>query len=693
MRSSLRACACIMLLSACPVFAQADSAQQRDTAYLPPTVITVLRTAIDQSRAPFAVGVATREDIQRAKPGLALDEALQGIAGVQVDNRFNYALGERISIRGFGARAQFGVRGIRVLLDGIPMTLADGQTSLNNIDVGTLARAEVVRGPASSIYGNATGGVVQLRTDDLDEASLRRVGGDARLSLGADGLARYQIGTRIPVPGAGVSVTASRLSYDGYRAWNDARNDHVNFKVTPFTSLGDISIAGNWVNYSAHNPGGLSNVLLAANRTQAFANNVAKKTGEEGRQGQVGATWSRTIGGIEANVSGFGLTRHIDNPIPNVIVVIDRRASGGRVSLGATPHLGARGIRLAAGAERQLQNDDRRNFLNVAGTRGADTLDQRERVTNDALFTQASVDVLPRLLLLVGARYDRVLFRADDHLVSTGNPDDSGDRTMSAASPSVGVTWTASRMLDVYTNYSASFETPTTSELGNRESGAGGLNPSLEPQRTRSVEVGANGRVLVGAVRGSYQVAMYRARVRDALIPFEVATAPGRQYFRNAGSTQHRGVETSTSLVFPWHLFLRSAFTYTDARFVNYAVTSGATTTVYDGRRVPGVAHNRGDATLSFQPARLFFDWDARASSSIPVNDANSERSPSYVIHGARAGVRDVRVGDLAFAPHIGVLNLFDRAYNTSVVVNAFGGRYYEPGPPRSLYAGIDARF
>src|SRR5688572_31788126 len=153
----MRRLALLSILIAANAAAQSDTTR-RDTAYLAPTVVTVTRTPLELSRAPFAVGVTTRDQIQRGKPGLALDEALAGIAGVQVDNRYNYALGERISIRGFGARAQFGVRGVRVLLDGIPMTLADGQTSLNNVDVAMLARAEVVRGPASAVHGNASGG-------------------------------------------------------------------------------------------------------------------------------------------------------------------------------------------------------------------------------------------------------------------------------------------------------------------------------------------------------------------------------------------------------------------------------------------------------------------------------------------------------------------------------------------------------
>lgn len=672
--------------------AQADTTA-RDTARLSPTIVTVLRTSVELARAPFAVSVATRDEIQRGKPGFALDEALASIPGVQVDNRFNYALGERISIRGFGSRAQFGVRGVRVLLDGIPMTTADGQTTLNNVDVNALGRVEVIRGPASSMHGNAAGGVIQLESDRGDEFAHRRAGGELRYSGGSDGLSRFQIMTRSSSPRVFATATASQLTYEGYRDWNRADNTHVNFQVGRYFSAGTLTFLGNFVDYDAQNPGGLTAAVAQTLPDTSGPNARRFLTGERGRQTQGGATWRQQLGAAELQLSTHALTRDIDNPIPQTIVVVGRTAGGARASLSATPD--ALGITIAWGGEWQLQRDDRRNYANTptTGARGAVTLDQRERVINTAVFLQASSEIVSTVDVLAGLRHDRIQFRASDRLVSPTNPDDSGERIMSAISPSVGITWRPAALLDLFANVSTSFETPTTSELANQESGAGGFNPALEPQRTRSMEVGLNGRIRVAGVAGSYQLTTYLANVNDALIPFEVASSPGRQYFRNAGSTEHRGIEFGTSLVFPRNLALRGAFAHTQARFDSYSVTAGATTTVHDGKSLPGVAPNRGDVTLGWHPSRLFFDWETRMSSRMPVNDANSEHAGDYVIHGVRGGLRDLAAGPFTFAPHIGVFNLFDRPYTTSVVVNAFGGRFYEPGPPRSAYAGLSAKF
>lgn len=688
--------ALLLALIACPSLALPQAQAQpdptrRDTVRLSPTIVTVTRLPLELERAPFAIATTDREAIQRGKPGFSLDEALAGIPGVQVDNRFNYALGERISIRGFGARAQFGVRGVRVVLDGIPMTLADGQTALNNVDVTKLSRAEVIRGPASSLHGNASGGVIQLETDVLPTD--RTLGGTFRADVGEHGLRRHQLWLGGRRDSTVFSVVGSRQFFDGYRQWHDATNDHVGLFLRQGTGSGSLRVNANWAEYNAKNPGGLSAALLAANRDTVSPANFNNRTGERGRQAQAGANWTQRLAGASLTVSAHGLRRQVDNPIPGRIIVIDRDAGGGRVALTAEPSLLGRPAMLGVGAEYQMQRDDRRNFINTGGARGADTLDQLEHVRNIAIFAQASTDIVSRLRLLLGARFDRVAFEANDRLIGPGNPDDSGERTMSAASPSMGLTWSATPMLDIYSNLSTAFETPTTTELANQPSGAGGFNPGLEPQRTRSVEIGANGRVRAFGVAGSYQVAAYDARVEDALIPFEVASAPGRSYFRNAGSTRNRGVEVGTTLFLPRSLSLRAAYAHTDVRFDDYSVTVGTVTTVFDGKRLPGVAANRADATLRFQPRRAFLEFDSRTQSRVFVNDANSAYADSYFVHGVRAGLTDVRIGDVAFAPHLGVLNLFDRAYITSVTINAFGGRFFEPGPPRSLYGGVTARF
>ena len=646
-------------------------AQVRDT--LPPVpldtlTVTSLRTPFDAVRAPFAVTTVDREQIQRARPGLALDEALRGVPGVQVDNRFNYALGERISIRGFGARAQFGVRGVKVLLDGIPLTLPDGQTTLNQVDLSALDRAEVLRGPSSALYGNAAGGVILLRSEIPDGVEARAVGG-------AHGLRRVQASAGDGRSGAHVS----HLRYGGYRDWSDADNLRASGQVR----VGNLRLIAHGVRYDARNPGSLADTALARDRTQAFANNVRQRTGEEGQQGQLGAVWQGIAGPVQLEAAGYGLARSIDNPIPQTIIDLDRSAGGARVLARA----GSEALRWTLGVEADAQRDDRRNFPNRAGVRG-DTavLDQRERVTSVGTFAQLAASIGTRLDVLGSLRYDRFWFGVDDRLVTASNPDDSGTRTLDAASPAVGANLRVAPALNLYANIATAFETPTTTELANQPSGEGGFNPELEPQRTRSWELGAKGR---WGNRAAYQVAAYQATLRDALIPFRVPNQD-RDFFRNAGSALHRGIEAGVALGVSRGLSAQLAYTYTDARFRDYTVGSNT----YDDNQVPGIAPHRWDGRVSMAlPASAFLDLDARYASRTPANDANSAHSPDYLVADLRAGAADLRLRRLGIAPFLGVTNLFDTEYNTSVVINAFGGRFFEPGPGRALYVGAEVRW
>ncbi len=669
--------------------ARGDStgASARDTTppLLPAVDVSVLRTPFTVTRAPYAVMARGPDELPHDAPGLALDRVLGGIPGLQVDNRFNYALGERVAIRGFGARSQFGVRGVRVIVDGIPATLPDGQTNLTNVDPDFVGRVEVIRGPASSLYGNAAGGVIQLTSPP---PPAQPVFEQLRSEGGSHGLRRWESRTAGMVDRGRLSYQAglSRLDYGGFRDFSAARNDHANVRLHWEPERSDLQLVGNWVQYDAENPGSLSDSLLRADRTQAFQNNRVQRTGERGHQLQGGLRWRRELALGTVELSGWALGRSIENPIPASVIDLRRRAGGVRAIFAHDAPIASLPVRWSVGAEGSWQRDDRQNHDNDAGTRAALTLDQRERVAGLAAFAQADVAATTRLTVLAGARVDRTRFAADDHLVTADNPDDSGERRMAAVSPSLGVSYDAGAGATIYANVATSFETPTTTELANRPDGAGGFNPELQPQRTTSAEVGLKGTVARTGV--TYQLGVYRARVRDALTPFEVPDAPARQFFRNAGSAIHRGVELSAAAWLATTVRAEVSYALTDARFDRFTTDAGS----FGGRRVPGVAPHQASVAVAYgRPStdRAYAVATARYQSAIPVNDANSAHSPAYTVIGLRAGMRAGRAGGATLVPFAGIDNLFGVRYNTSVVVNAFGGRYFEPGPGRTLYLGL----
>lgn len=676
-----------LLLAACAALQAAVAAAQQpapaDTARpvaIDTLAVRVLRTPLPPLRAPFAVSAVGGEGEHAAKPGLALNEALAAIPGVQVDNRYNYALGERISIRGMGARAQFGVRGVRVLLDGLPATMPDGQSQLNHVDVAGLGGAEVVRGPASALYGNAAGGVIRLSTPPPPPVPLAS---EYRATVGEDALLRLNTTAAGTIARATYRASLTRLKYGGYRDHQSADNSLASFNLGLHRGADALRIVFTGVHYDGENPGALSDSALKADRSSAVPTNVAQKAGEEGRQGQLGATWEHALGEGSLEVTAYGLARSIDNPIPVRYIDLDRGAGGARaVWMGG---LGM--LHWSGGGEWELQRDHRVNHQNNAGVRGAELLNQVERVTSVGGFAELSASAGP-VEVLGALRRDRFRFSVRDRFVTSSDPDDSGARTMGAWSPSLGVSVSAAPGLAVYGNVATSFQTPTTTELANRPSGAGGFNPDLGPERTRSVELGAKAR------RGAawVEVAAYRARIDSMLIGYEVAGFSGRQFYRNAGQALHRGIEAGAGVRALRALTLRAAYTYTDARFRRYVVG----TTDLRGNRVPGIAPRRMDATAYWQPARgPFAGLDLRHESATPVADddaAGRFSSPEYTVVDLRGGWTGLRAGRVRLSPSLGITNLFDVDYDTSVVINAAKGRYYEPGPGRTFYGGVEVR-
>lgn len=673
----------------------AEAARQDTTPVLPlpALVVRALRAPIVADALPYAVTVRQPASSVRSA-GLSLGGEIRAVPGLQVQSRYNDALGDRIVMRGFGARAQFGVRGIQVLVDGVPATMPDGQTTLNHLDLSLLERAEVLRGPAAAAYGNAAGGVLLLSLRPPPAGAFHQELGAVG---GADGLVRIRsttggggVGANGPdaadaADGGGVGWIASLTGErrDGYRPHSGTERYQATGRLDLPVAGGSLRAVAHGVAYDADNPGALTFEQYREDPHQAQAFNVAQRTGEEGRHGQAGLTWERSLSGVRLEGTVYGLARSVENPIPPTIISLSRRAAGARVLLhGPGPAVGLGRLSWAVGADASMLGDDRQNYENASGDRGPLTLDQRERVTNLAAHGQAILSLLDPLSLFLGARYDHVVFSATERFVAGEEPDDSGERTMGAASPTLGLRLALSPDVTLFGNVSTAFETPTTTELVNRPDGRGGLNEELEPQRTVSYEIGTRG-ALGPALR--LEGTAYHARVDDALIPFEVASAPGRQYFRNAGAAVHRGIELLAELRAE-RLNLLVAFSRTDAEFSSHTVGDRS----FDGNAVPGVRPwTLGIVAGGDVPGGLTLESEYERVGEMAVDDANESWAAGYGLVGLRAAAPRISIGGWDIQAYGGVDNVLDRSYVASVVPNAFGSRFFEPGPGRALYVGL----
>jgi len=675
--------------------AAAQEGAQSDTVphfQLDSLVVSVLRTPVRVTDAPYPVSAVGAQDLRQGKTGMYLEEALQGLPGVQVQNRYNYAVGERVTIRGFGARSQFGSRGIQVLVDGIPATLPDGQSTLDHIDIGSLGRVEALRGPAAALYGNAAGGVLRFQTEipaasPLDE-SVTAMGG-------SDGLLRLQSTTSGTAGSTGYLLSLDRLSYGGFRTlpdslggghYGNAHRMHVNGRLEQPLGGGSLGVTLNYLDLNAQNPGSLTSDMLAQDPHQIHRFYDRFQTGKEVQQGQLGLTWKGPLGdAMSVEAMAYGIHRNFLNPIPFNVIDVGRNAGGGRLVLGTPDRPDGSGLRLRGGVEVETQDDHRREYGNNGGAKGDLNLNQIEKVTSTGVFGQANLPLTDRLNAVAGARYDRFVFSVDDRFpVTPDNPDDSGRRTMDAFSPTVGLDLRAAPGVDLFGNYSTFFETPTTVELGNRPSGAGGFNPNLQPSKGWSVEGGARG--TVGSQRLTYEVSVFATRLRNEFVQFEIPTEAGVTYYRNAGRSKHDGAEAVLRARLVRGLTGQLTYTYTNARFTKYEVGGEN----YAGNQVPGLSPHEVQANLHYEPGPWYADITADYRDKVPVDDANSAYADAYTLLDVRVGGDHVPLpGGWTVSPFAGIRNLTDQVYTASVSVNAFGGRYYEPGPGRTFYLGV----
>ena len=662
-----------------------------------PVVVTVTR---DVGRSPldlpYAITSLRPDSVVRGQTHTFVEQTLALLPGVTVANRNNPSQDTRISIRGFGARSQFGARSIRILRDGMPLTLPDGQTPIDYLDLESVGRVEAIRGTASSLYGNASGGVLDLRSVDPPDSTFAV---QARSWAGSSNLRRFAAlagGTSGPFTyegNLGRTQSVGFRKYANQKLTNAFLRSTADLGGTSFTLLGmglDMPLA--------LNPGALSRAQFEADPTQADTLSVQKQARKQVHQVQLGLSARHAL--LDGEITGqvYGGTRTLFNPQTFAIVGIDRRQQG--ASLRATlPFVsGSLTNRVSVGADAQWLNDARKNWANcdniirvtatcatIGVEKGAISLDQRELVSSVGPYVRDELEV-GRFRGTVGLRSDQVKFQLRDHYLADGR-DDSGIRTMSAVSPMVGVAARLSPLHSIYANVGTAFETPTTTELGNQPDGTAGLNRSLKPQLSTTFEVGAKGLTLD---RVQYDIALFDSEIRDELIPFATPTSNARMFYRNAGRTRRQGVELSLAGD-AGPVSLATTYALSHFRFRDFQTA----TAQYGGNAIPGIPEQQiqTDATLQLPSSYLVVEGIAK--SKVWANDANAAAAPGFAVFNVRLGGTKT-FGLPRLAPVIAVQNIFDKKYVGSVAINSAGAnvdvtKFYEPAPRTTWYFGFTA--
>lgn len=674
---------------------------------LPEIVVSATRTA--QARRDLAASVdrVDAATLQHMGPQIDLSEALRRVPGLGVLNRQNHAQDLQISSRGFGARSSFGVRGVRLYADGIPATMPDGQGQSALFDLGSAERIEVLRGPASALYGNASGGVIQVFTEDGPPEPTLTLG----LAIGADGLRRQMLKLGGQSGALNYLISLSHFETDGWREHSAAQRDQLNTKLRwDLADRATLTLLGSYLNMpGVQDPLGLTAAQWAADPRQAVDNARAYDTRKDIENGQLGLVYERPLGQNTLRLMAYGGSRQVrqfqaipagaQTPPRHPGGVIDLRRDYQGLDARHTwrTRLAARPFTLTAGASVDRMAERRQGYQNFMG----DTLgvvgtlrrDEDNTARNTDQYLQADWAVAPRWSVGMGVRHSQVRFRSRDHYIVPGNGDDSGAMRFQATTPLASVMWKPSDALHLYVSAGRGFETPTLNEVAYRGNAGTetGWNLGLKASRARHLEIGLKSRPLP---RATLDVAVFRIETDD-----EIAVARnegGRATYQNVGRTRREGLEASSrwSIGPAWSAY--AALTLTRARYLDafdsVAVASGVSTAtqVRAGNDLPGVPRRTAYAELAWRPAPTGWSGalELRHSGRLWANDVNDAYAPAYTVWALRAGWRQAwGQGDRAW--RLDTLarleNLRDTAYVGSVIVNEGNRRYDEPAPGRAL--------
>ena len=652
--------------------------------------------------SPTSVSTVSLRDDDNGN-AVNVSDVLGGVPGLLARDRQNYAQDTQLSLRGFGARSTFGVRGVRLYADGIPASMPDGQGQLSHFNLLGAERIDIIRGPFSALYGNSSGGVVQLWSAEGQADDPWRV----RATAGSDDATTLAMQLKGAAGAVAYNLAASRFDTRGYRDHSAARRDSVNARLDlKLDALRTLTLVLNHVDLpDADDPLGLTRVQTLADPRQGTPVATQFDTRKSVRQSQAGLTYQQRVGTSQTwRVMAYGGTRAVQqflalpavaqaNPLnAGGVIDLDSGYGGADLRWSWRGELATGPFEFTAGTNIDQQEQSRRGYENFVdgtlGVKGALRRDESNRVRNVDQFAQAWWEFSPRWSLLAGARHSEVRFFARDRYVTAANPDDSGRVEYSETTPVAGLVFKARENLRVYASAGRGFETPTFNELGYRADGGAGLALDLLPATSRNLEFGVKWR---GDAGTRVEAAVFRADTDDELAV--ARNVGGRSSFRNVGSARRDGAELSFETPLSAHWQLQLAYTWLDATFRSaYLVCSGTgctvpSTPVTAGSRIPGVARQQGFARAQWRDGPWRIALEGEAVGDVVVNDVASESAPAYALLNLEAA-REWSLPSGTLRAFGRIDNALDRAYVGSVIVNEGNGRFYEPGPGRTFMVG-----
>ncbi|HIH9603503.1 TPA: TonB-dependent receptor PqqU [Klebsiella pneumoniae] len=679
-----------------PLIAAAQAADEQTM------VVTAAPTTVSELDTPAAVSVVNGDEMRQAAPRVNLSESLGAVPGLQVQNRQNYAQDLQLSIRGFGSRSTYGVRGLRIYVDGIPATMPDGQGQTSNIDIGSVDTIEVLRGPFSALYGNSSGGVINVTSQTgtqpptVEASSYYGSFGTWHYGMKATGA----VGDGSHAGDVDYTVSTNRFTTHGYRDHSGARKNLANARLgVRINDVSKLTLLLNSVDIKANDAGGLTADEWRDNPRQSPRGdqyNTRKNT----RQTQAGLRYERQLSAQDdLSVMMYAGERETTQfqSIPRAPQLKPSHA-GGVIDLtrhyqGIDTRLTHRGellvpATLTAGLDYENMSERRKGYENFVmvngapqyGEQGALRRNERNLMWNVDPYLQTQWQLTDKLSLDAGVRYSSVWFDSNDYYITPGNGDDSGDASYHKWLPAGSLKYALTDAWNVYLSAGRGFETPTINELSYRSDNQSGLNFGLKPSTNDTVEIGSKTRI----GNGLFTAALFQTNTDNEIVVD--SSSGGRTSYKNAGKTRRQGMELGLDQQFGESWRLKAAWTWLDATYRTNVCDDASC----NGNRIPGIARNMGYASFGYQPEQGWYAGsDIRYMSDIMANDENTAKAPSWTVVGLTTGYK-WSYGRMDMDLFGRIDNLFDREYVGSVIVNESNGRYYEPAPGRNYGIGLN---
>lgn len=665
-------------------------------------VVTAAPTTVSELDTPATVSVVNGDEMRQAAPRVNLSESLGAVPGLQVQNRQNYAQDLQLSIRGFGSRSTYGVRGLRIYVDGIPATMPDGQGQTSNIDIGSVDTIEVLRGPFSALYGNSSGGVINVTSQTgtqpptVEASSYYGSFGTWHYGMKATGA----VGDGSHAGDVDYTVSTNRFTTHGYRDHSGARKNLANARLgVRINDVSKLTLLLNSVDIKANDAGGLTADEWRNNPRQSPRGdqyNTRKNT----RQTQAGLRYERQLSAQDdLSVMMYAGERETTQfqSIPRAPQLKPSHA-GGVIDLtrhyqGIDTRLTHRGellvpVTLTAGLDYENMSERRKGYENFVmvngapqyGEQGALRRNERNLMWNVDPYLQTQWQLTDKLSLDAGVRYSSVWFDSNDYYITPGNGDDSGDASYHKWLPAGSLKYALTDAWNVYLSAGRGFETPTINELSYRSDNQSGLNFGLKPSTNDTVEIGSKTRI----GNGLFTAALFQTNTDNEIVVD--SSSGGRTSYKNAGKTRRQGMELGLDQQFGESWRLKAAWTWLDATYRTNVCDDASC----NGNRIPGIARNMGYASFGYQPEQGWYAGsDIRYMSDIMANDENTAKAPSWTVVGLTTGYK-WSYGRMDMDLFGRIDNLFDREYVGSVIVNESNGRYYEPAPGRNYGIGLN---